>query len=138
MISDTNSNKKYEKIPKHIEDAASAAVDSAFHVHKKLGGGMLERIYERFMEVGLKRRGCTVKRQVRFPIVYDGEEYDEYYIVDMLVNDCLILELKVVEMVLPVHKYQLLSYLKLSGMRLGLLINFNQANIGEGITRMIN
>jgi GxxExxY protein len=130
--------KKYEKIPQHVEDAASAAVDSAFHVHKNIGEGMLEKIYERFMEVELRKRGCTVKRQVKLPITYEGVEYDEYYTVDMLVDDCLILELKTVETILPVHKYQLLTYLKLSGLRLGLLINFNEANIGKGITRVIN
>jgi GxxExxY protein len=130
--------KTYEKMPRHIEDAASSAVDSAFHVHRNLGAGLLERAYERFMEVELNRRGRTVKRQVRLPIKYEGIEYDEYYTIDMLVNDCLILELKAVENVLPLHKYQLLAYLKLSGLILGLLINFNDTNIGDGITRVIS
>jgi GxxExxY protein len=130
--------KKYENIPKHIEDAASAAVDSAFNVHKKVGPGHLEKIYEFFMEVELKKSGCNVKRQVRIPIVYDGIKYDEYIVVDILVDDCLILELKFIENMKPVNKYQLLSYLKLSGIRLGLLINFDEANIGDGITRIIN
>jgi GxxExxY protein len=131
--------KKYEKIPQHIEDTASYAVDSAFHVHMKLGQGLLERNYERFMEIELRKRGCTVKRQVKLPITYDGIVYDdEYYIMDMLVDDCLILELKVVENIIPLHRYQLLTYLKHSGLRLGLLINFNTANIGDGISRVIN
>jgi len=73
------------------------------------------------------------------PITYDGVVYeDEYFVVDMLVDDCLILEFKAVENILPIHKYQLLTYLKHSGIRLGLLINFNSANIGEGISRVIN
>ena len=129
--------KKYEKLPQHIEDAARYAVDSAYRVHVKTGQGLLERAYERFMEIELKKRGCTVKRQVKLPIKYDGVEYDEFYTIDMLVDDCLIVELKAVEKILPVHKYQLITYLKLSGLRLGLLINFNTPNIGDGIGRII-
>ncbi|HTY90353.1 MAG TPA: GxxExxY protein, partial [Methanocella sp.] len=78
-----------------------------------------------------------VRRQVKLPIIYDGIEYDEYYTMDMLVNDCIVLELKNVETILPVHKAQLLTYLRLSGFRLGFLINFNESNIGKGITRLI-
>ncbi len=130
--------KKYEKIPQNVETAATCSVDSAYNVHKKIGPSMLEKIYERFMVLELKRRGCDVKRQVKFPFYYEGVEYDEYFIVDLLVDDCLILELKSVECILPIHKYQLLTYLRQSGMRLGLLINFGDANIGEGITRIIN
>ena len=136
---DDKPKKRYETIPSHVEDAARYAVDSAFNVHMKLGQGLLERNYEKFMEIELKKRGCTVKRQVKLPIKYDGILYeDEYYILDMLVDDCLILELKAVENINPIHRYQLLTYLKHSGLRLGLLINFNTANIGEGISRVIN
>jgi GxxExxY protein len=88
--------KKYEKIPQHIEDAATIAVDSAYHVHKNLGPGLIEKSYERFMEIELKKRGCSVKRQVKLPITYEGVEYDEYFIIDMLVDNYLILELKAV------------------------------------------
>jgi GxxExxY protein len=130
--------KRYERIPQDVETAASIAVDSAYHVHKKLGPGLFERTYERFMELEIKNRGHNVKRQVRFSIKYDGVEYDEYYVIDMLVDDCLIVELKAVDNVLPLHKHQLLTYLKLSGLRLGLLMNFNETNIGVGTTRVIN
>ncbi len=130
--------KKYAKIPPETEEAASIAVDSAYHVHKKTGPGLLERNYERFMEIEISRRGHKVERQVKLPITYDGVDYEEYYIIDILVDDCLVLELKTVENVLPVHKHQLLTYLKLSGLRLGLLINFYDTNIGNGITRVIN
>ena len=138
MENQSTTKKKYEKIPQNIEDTATIAVDSAYHVHKNLGPGLLEKSYERFMEVELKKRGSDVKRQVKLPIIYEGVEYDEYYIIDMLVDDCLILELKSVENVLSLHKQQLLTYLKLSGLRLGLLINFNDINIGDGIKRVIN
>jgi GxxExxY protein len=138
MESKMKTTKIYEKIPEHVEQAASIAVDSAYHVHKNLGPGLLERTYERFMEIEINKRGHTVKRQVRLPINYEGVEYDEYYTIDMIVDDCLIIELKSVENILPVHKHQLLTYLKLSGLRLGMLMNFDDTNIGNGTTRMIN
>ena len=138
MYTNTNFQKKFEKVPEHVEQAASAAVDSAYHVHINLGPGLLERTYEKFMEIEINKRMHTVKRQVKIPIYYEGIEYDEYYIIDMLVDDCLIIELKAVENILPVHKHQLLTYLKLSGLRLGLLMNFNDTHMGNGITRMIN
>jgi GxxExxY protein len=134
---DLSGEKRYEKLPQQVEDAARYAVDSAYRVHVKTGQGLLERTYERFMEIELKNKGCRVKRQVKLPITYDGIEYDEYYTIDMLVDDCLIIELKAVENIIPVHKYQLITYLKLSGLRLGLLINFNTPNIGDGISRVI-
>jgi|SRR5271157_547890 len=130
--------KKYDKIPQNVEDAASGAVDSAFHVHKKVGPGLLEKVYERFMTIELMERGCNVQRQVKLPIVYNGHEYDEYYTIDLLVDNCLIIELKTVETILPIHRAQLLTYLRLSEKRLGLLINFNETNIGKGISRVIN
>ena len=99
-----NKSRKYEKLPQHIEDAAKYTVDSAFHVHKNVGPGLLEKVYERFLEVELRKRGCTVKRQVKIPIRYDGVEYDEYYTLDILVDDCIVLELKTVETLLPLHK----------------------------------
>ncbi len=130
--------KQFAKIPDETEKAANIAVDSAYHVHMKTGPGLLERNYERFMEKEITRRGHEVKRQVKLPIIYDGEDDGEYYIIDMLVDDRLIIEIKAVETVLPVHINQLLTYLKLSQRRLGLLINFYDTNIGHGITRVIN
>ncbi len=130
--------KKYDKLPAHIEDTAAAIVDAAYNVHKRLGPGLLEKVYERFLILELKKRGFTIKPQVKLPIIYGGIEYDEYYILDILVNDCVIVELKAIEKVMPVHKAQVLTYLKLSQLRLGFLINFNENNIGEGITRIIN
>lgn len=130
--------KVFVRVPQETEETATAAVDSAYKVHTKTGPGLLERNYERFMEIELNRRGCNVKRQVKLPVRYDGVECGEYYVIDMVVDDRLILELKTVENVLPVHKHQLLTYLRLSGLRLGLLINFYDTNIGNGITRIIN
>ncbi len=114
MYSNQIAKKKYEKIPQNVEDAATIAVNSAYHVHKNLGPGLLERVYERFMEIEITKRGHSVKRQVKLPISYGGVIYDEHYMIDMMVDDCLILEFKAVEKVLPIHKYQLLTYLRLS------------------------
>ncbi len=138
MDSSMRSRRIYERVPEHVEEAASVAMDAAYHVHSNLGPGLRESTYERFMEIEINNRGHTVKRQVKLPIVYEGVEYDEYYIVDMLVDDCLIIELKAVENVLPLHEHQLLTYLKLSKLRLGLLMNFNDTNIGHGTKRMIS
>jgi GxxExxY protein len=77
METPLKTKKKYEKVPQYIEDAATIAVDSAYHVHKNLGPGLLERNYERFMEIEIRKRGHIVKRQVKLPIKYEGIEYDE-------------------------------------------------------------
>ncbi|MCD1293865.1 GxxExxY protein [Methanocella sp. CWC-04] len=108
-------------------------------IHKRLGVGLPEKTYERFMVKELRSRGFNVKTQIKIPIVYDGIVYDdEYFILDMLVDDCLVVDFKSTDQVQPIHKAQLLNYLRLSGKRLGLLINFNEQNIGKGITRIIN
>ncbi len=130
--------KRYDKLPQKVEDAARYSVDSAYNVHKNLGPGLLEKVYEHFMVIELRKRGCTVQTQVKLPIEYEGVTYDDFYTIDMIVDDCLILEFKALEEIKPVHKAQLLTYLRLSGKRLGLLINFYNSNIGDGITRMIN
>ena len=113
-------------------------VDAALSVHKGLGPGLLESVYETALYYELRKRGLQVQRQVPVTFVYDGNRYDEGFRVDLLVADCVIVELKSVEQVHPVHKKQLLTYLRLSGTRLGLLINFNSALLKEGITRIVN
>ncbi len=133
-----SNSKKYEKLPQNVEDAAKYSVDSAYTVYKQLGPGLLEKVYEHFMIFELQKRGCTVQTQVKLPLIYNGITLDEYYTVDMLVDDCLVLELEAIEEIKPVHKAKLLTDLKMSGKRLGLLINFDTTNIGDGITRMIN
>ncbi len=130
--------KRYDKLPQKVEDAARYSVDSAYNVHKNLGPGLMEKVYEHFMIIELRKRGCTVQTQVKLPIEYEGVTYDDFYKIDMIVDDCLILEFKAVDEIKSVHKSQLLTYLRLSGKRLGLLINFYNSNIGDGITRMIN
>ena len=113
-------------------------IKAAMEVHKELGPGLLESVYEYCLLDELQRVGLSAKRQVQLPIYYKGCLLDKEFVIDMLVEDKVILELKSVENILPVHEFQLLTYLKLSGMKLGLLINFNVPQLKEGIRRRIN
>lgn len=120
------------------EQIGTAIVHAAFIVHKNLGPGLLERIYEVCMEHELKKAGFEVKRQVNIPISYDGIWFDEGLRLDLLVNDRVIVELKAVDVVNPVWEAQIISHLKLSKLNLGYLINFNVPIIKKGIRRFVN
>ncbi len=124
-------------LPDATEDAARAVVDSALGVHRALGPGLLESVYEVCLCHELKKAGVEAERQVVLPVRYDGLLLDAGLRLDVVVAGAVIVELKAVENVLPVHKAQVLTYLKLTGMRLGLLINFNVPMIKEGIQRVI-
>ena len=113
-------------------------LDSAIEVHKQLGPGLLESVYEYCLCKEMELRNIKYKRQVRIPIFYKNEAVGTDYIIDILVENELILELKAVEKVLPVHKAQLLSYLRLIKKRLGILINFNVPILVNGWERVIN
>ena len=119
------------------EQAAPAVVDAAFSVHSNLGPGLLESVYETCLVYELNKRNLKADRQVAVPVVYDGRQLDAGLRLDVLVDDRVVVELKAVESVLPVHIAQLLTYLKLSGHRLGLLINFNVPLIRDGIKRVV-
>jgi GxxExxY protein len=123
-------------MPAETDRVARAIVDAAFVVHSTLGPGLLESVYEICLTHELVKRGLRVSRQVSLPVHYDGIRLDAGLRLDMVVEDCVVVELKAVEGILPVHQAQLLTYLKLSGHRLGLLINFNSALIRDGIKRM--
>jgi GxxExxY protein len=125
-----------EAIPVSTDDVARQIVDAAFKVHSTLGPGLLESVYEVCLVHELTKRGLKVCRQVALPVIYDGMQLDAGFRLDLLVCACVVVELKVVEALLPVHKAQVLTYLKLSGHRLGLLINFNVARIKDGIVRL--
>jgi len=105
-------------------------------VHSQLGPGLLESVYEKCLAHGIRRRGLPVQRQVSLPIEFEELRIDFALRLDMLVDNCLIVEVKAAEVILPVHKAQLLTYLKLSGHRLGLLINFNVSLLRYGISRL--
>ena len=119
-------------------EIARQILDAAFAVHNKLGPGLLESVYEVVLAYELKKRGLTAERQKPMPILYDNIRFDEAFRSDLVVNGKVIAELKSVEARLPVHAKQLLTQLRLSGLKLGLLINFGEAHLKNGIKRVIN
>jgi GxxExxY protein len=119
-------------------EIAREIVDAAYHTHRNLGPGLLESVYETVLAFEIEKRGLTLKRQVPVSIVYEGIRFDEGFRADLTVEDKVIVELKSVEKVSPVHKKQLLTYLRLTDSRLGLLINFGSALIRDGISRIVN
>ena len=121
-----------------IDSIASQIVDSAFKIHNELGPGLLESAYEACLEHELTKRGFSVERQKPQPVTYDGIVIDAGYRIDLLVNDQVIIELKAVTELAPIHQAQLTTYLKLSRKSLGLLINFNVPLIKNGIRRIAN
>jgi GxxExxY protein len=120
-----------------VERVAAAIVDSAFRVHTRMGPGLLESAYRTLMVYELRKRGFQVAFEVPAPLVYDEVKLDAGYRLDLLVNGCVIVEVKAVEKIHPVHEAQLLTYLKLTGVRLGFLINFHMKLIKDGIKRMV-
>ena len=114
------------------------AVDTAIRLHKDLGPGLLESVYEVLLARELSQAGISVQRQVVIPICYNGISFDEGFRADLILESKVILELKSVEHINPAYKKQLLTYLKLSGLKLGLLLNFGEALMKDGITRIIN
>lgn len=132
-----NLKEDFMPIAESIEKVGKLVVDSAYCVHKNLGPGLLERVYEVCFCHGLKSRGLSYKRQVDIPIVYDNLTFEEGLRLDVIVEDCIICELKALEIVNPVWEAQILSHLKLTGNRLGFLINFNVAKIKYGIRRFV-
>jgi GxxExxY protein len=116
---------------------AKEVVDAAFKVHSALGAGLLESVYEICLAHELNKRGLKFQTQVAFPIIYDSVRLDAGLRIDLLVEEKLIVEIKAVEIMQPVFEAQLLTYLKLTKMRLGLLINFNVPKIKDGIKRIV-
>ena len=127
----------YQPIPDSLDRIARQIVDAAFTVHTQLGPGLLEKVYEKCMKYELKKRNLYVESQVPVPIIYDGIDIDEELRIDLLVEREVIVELKAAEVMHPVYDAQLLSYLKLTNKRLGLLINFNVELIKNGIKRKV-
>ncbi len=120
-----------------IEGLARQMIDSAFKVHKALGPGLLESVYEHCLCHELSKRGLDIARQVAVPVVYDGEKLDAGLKLDVIVGGKIILEIKAIERILPVHRAQLLTYMKLTGCKLGFLLNFNVPVIKDGIHRLV-
>jgi GxxExxY protein len=138
MNKPSDPKREYPPIPDEIEKTAKAILDAAFTVHSNLGPGLLENVYETCLAHELRNKGFNVQVQLTFPVIYDNVRIEVGYRLDMLVNDQVIVEIKSVEQVLSVHQSQLLTYLKLSGYRLGFLLNFNVRHLRDGIQRLVN
>ena len=121
-----------------INNITGAIVDAAIRIHKTLGPGLLESVYQKLLAHELRKRGLSVQAEVAVPVVWDGVEIELGYRADLIVEGCVIVELKSVERVQPVHKKQVLTYLKISGMKVGLLINFGQELLKDGIHRVVS
>ncbi len=134
----TDLPKRYPPISLEEEKIGKAIVNAAYVVHKELGPGLLEKVYEICFCHVLTKNGFQVKRQLNIPIVFDDLVFDEGLRLDVLVNDLVICELKAIETVNPVWEAQILSHLKLTGKRLGYLINFDVSLIKDGIRRFVS
>jgi len=121
-----------------INEVTGAIVDGAIKVHSLLGPGLLESAYQACLGYELRKRGLDVATQVELPVTYDAIRIDLGYRIDLLVEASVVVELKTVIKLLPVHEAQLLSYLKLGNFKAGLLINFHAARLKDGIRRMVN
>ena len=120
-----------------INQLTSKIIGAAIEVHKTIGPGLLEGIYEDCLCIELERRGIPFERQKRIDIEYKGVKLNNQYRLDLVVNNMVVVELKTVDELAPIHDAQVLTYLKLTGLKVGLLINFNTAILKDGIKRLI-
>ena len=121
-----------------LSELSGAVIGAAIEVHRELGPGLLESAYELALERELGLRKVSVQRQVAVPLEYKGIELGDGFRLDLLVDDALVVEVKAVDRLQPIHDTQLLTYLKLANKRLGLLINFNERTLKEGVKRVAN
>ena len=128
----------FGKAAMHENLISKEIVDAAFKIHQALGPGLLESVYEVTLAYELRKRGLNVERQAPVQLKYEELVFEEGYRLDLIVEDKVIVEVKSIEEILPIHKKQLLTYLRLKNKRLGLLINFNENLIRDGITRIAN
>jgi GxxExxY protein len=130
--------RQYKEPSEELDKLAEIVARSALQVHTKLGPGLLERFYRDSLVIELKRRCVKVEKEVPIPVYYDDIRLEGYYVLDLLIEDKLVVELKTVDEMTDLHKAQLRTYLRISGRHLGLLINFNSTLIKTGIKRIIN
>jgi len=129
--------RNYREIPPELNEMTGQIVNAAFKVHSQLGPGLLEKVYEICLCHEISKLGLEYERQTYIPITYDGLTFDEGLRLDVLVNNCVICEIKALETINPVWEAQVLSHLKLTGIRVGLLINFNVSLMKDGIRRFV-
>ena len=137
MKKPTTEDTEVHGVKLEYEDVSGRVIGAAMKVHSVLGPGLLESAYEACLVHELKKAGLKPETQIALPLSYDGLQIDIGYRLDLLVNDVLIVELKAIDKLTPLHQAQLMSYLKLSGKRVGLLINFNTEHLRDGIRRII-
>ena len=130
-------HEEHEALDPRTQAAARQAVDAGLKVHKALGPGLLESAYEHCLAYELTLRGIRVRRQIALPLVYEDTHLDAGYRLDLIIDDAVIVEVKAIDALAPIHDAQLLTYLKLSGLRLGLLMNFNVVLFKQGLKRLI-
>ena len=128
--------KQYAPIPEEINKITGEIIGAALVVHTELGPGLLESVYEICLARELQTKGLKVERQVPVPVTYCGEQLEVGFRIDLLVEEKVVVELKAVEKILPIHEAQVLTYLKLTKQRLGLLLNFNVVSMQDGIKRV--
>lgn len=121
-----------------LNELSGIIVDTAYHIHKELGSGLLEIVYEVILKRQLQKKGLSVERQKPVPIIYEGVSFDEGFRADLIVEKQIIIKLKSVETLAPLHSKQLLTYLRLLDFRLGLLLNFGAPLMKDGIKRIVN
>lgn len=134
----TDSGKSiFAPISPKVEQVGKAVLDAAFKIHTALGPGLLESVYETTHAYELRKSGLAVATQVSLPVIYDGQQLESGFRLDLLVEKCVIVELKSVETMNPVYEAQIMTYLRLSNLRLGFLINFNVKRLKDGIKRFV-
>jgi GxxExxY protein len=129
--------KSYPPIPMEVEQIGKAVLDAAYKVHTTFGPGLLETVYETALAFELRKRGFKVDSQMNVPIVYEGEILASGLRLDLIVENCVIVELKAVEEIKPLYEAQLMTYLRLCQVRLGYLMNFNVEHLKDGIKRIV-
>lgn len=137
MYSSTSTQTAFQPIPADVERIGKVVLNAAYKVHTTLGPGLLESVYQTSMKHVIEKSGVLVKTDVKLPIIFDGTKLDSGLQLDMLVDKSVIVELKSVERMNMLYEKQLLTYLRLSRLRLGFLINFNVAYLKDGIKRLV-
>src|SRR5690606_34105428 len=131
-------NQTSKKMTLALNTITSTILDAAIFVHRELGPGLLESVYQECLYLELTERGLKAEQFVSIPIQYRGEFLGKHFTIDILVEDSIVLDLKAVEKILPVHEAQLISYLKIADKQIGLLINFNEKLLKDGFKRFVN
>ncbi|MEQ7156012.1 GxxExxY protein [Brevundimonas aurifodinae] len=126
-----------ERVPTAVNDVGTAVMDAAFAVHRELGPGLLESVYEHCLAQDLIRSGLSVERQIGVPVSYQGERLDVGFRLDLLVDRKVVVEIKAIDALASIHTAQVLTYLRFSQVRLGFLINFNTLRLQDGFRRLV-